>query len=86
MSSDIGECVVRREGDDLYIEAAPPRVWISVPLLHEIVQGKHHPAVSYVDGILTIRAKNQTVVYRIRPSGIPPWQGGDIVVIGEWPD
>lgn len=58
----------------LCIDRADPGVWASVELLVKIAEGCGHPDTSISlgdrrdalrDGLLTIRASNRTVVYRI---------------------
>jgi hypothetical protein len=81
-----GELITRLDGDDLYVVQAPPRVWINKRVLRVVATGQYAPDISLRDDVLTIRAKNRTVVYRIRPSDIPAALGGDLICIGEWPD
>lgn len=81
-----GELITRLDGDDLYVVQAPPRVWINTRVLRVIATGQYAPDIRLRDDVLTIRARNQTVVYRIRPSDIPDELGGDLTCIGEWPD
>lgn len=49
----------------LHIDHADPVVWLAKELLDEIAGPNHHPDVELGDGLLTIRASNRTVVYRI---------------------
>jgi len=61
-----GDCIVRRFGDvHLEVLHADPRTLIAKVLLDEIRAGGAHPAVSLVGDVLTIRASNRTVIYRL---------------------
>lgn len=70
--------------DDLYIQRADPRIKICVRILEEIQQGMEWGAqfeATVRDGIVRIKAVNQTVVYRLGDY-IP----SEHAYYAEWPD
>lgn len=75
---DFGHLLLTQVGDRLHIAQAQPRILISERILWEMAATHDHPDVrlvmpedirhsipEYAGAVLTIRAVNQTVVYRI---------------------
>jgi hypothetical protein len=80
-----GECHLRNGEDGrLWVDRADPRLLISDGLVEQWA-GRHgmfhHPAVTLADRVVTIRAANRTVVYRL-VEHVPEWRAW----IAEWPD
>jgi hypothetical protein len=88
-----GNCIVTRHTDPedihgrattLTVDRADPRILISTELLDEISRGDLEPdgVMTIDDDVVTIRAANRTVVYRLRRDVPTP---SDLVA-AEWPD
>jgi hypothetical protein len=75
-----GDCTLSEINGELHVRHADPQILISTELLWRVAMGECHPAVSmswqvdrvhhkqlldFTACVLTIRAVNQTVVYRI---------------------
>ncbi len=82
----VGECILQRvedldhpSGFRIRVIRADPRILVSRKLLEDI--DRDHPWVMLADDVLTIRAENQTVVYRL--GRCLPSMGA---YEAEWPD
>ena len=91
-AATVGECRVSRwtdpgtMTDHLRIDHADPTAWVSADLLDEIsvlTARNEDRWTSLVDDVLTIRADNRTVVYRIDPTRYDAEQDRYFM---EWPD
>ena len=88
---DVGQCYGKRVFDHetgrytFHVERADPRVWVSRDLLAEIVDAvaESDQWVSLIDDVLTIRATNRTVVYKLDRTQRNPESGA---ILAEWPD
>jgi len=75
-----GTCTLRREGDQLSIVQADPRVLISEELVEDLRRGECEPHVTMADDVVTIHA-DRDVVYRLIEH-VPAWRAW----VAEWPD
>lgn len=95
----VGHFVVERTAaGGLRVLQAEPRVEITGQLIWEIENGNGHPDVSitqnprahhvaqHAGDVLTIRAENQTVVYRIEPQSAVARHFERDVWPAQWPD
>jgi nitric oxide reductase large subunit len=90
MTRDAGDCILTRHcspgRNSLTVERADPRAWIGADILAEIsrLTAADDPRWSSLnDDVLTIRADNRTVVYRV------DWTAYDAsrdTYLAEWPD
>ena len=83
-----GEVILRRDDDRLYVERADPRILVADPIVAALRDGTFygsdppHGHGLFLDGdVLTIRAANRTVIYRI--VGYDPER---FAWVAEWPD
>lgn len=81
-----GECVLQSDCDwpdrhqHVRITRADPRILIDASVLFAIIANRS-PIATYRDGVVTIRAENRTVVYRVGRY-LPRWGCYE----AEWPD
>lgn len=79
-----GVCWIRQDGiGNLYVERADPAITIADRVVDECLAGNHHRAIE-VDpflGLIKIRAKNRTVVYRL-VQHVPEFE----VWVAQWVD
>lgn len=76
-----GDCIIRRDGDGLYVVAADQRIRFAPELIDEIRVGQHHPAVSILGDVITIKATNRTIIYRLtgqQPDGLNYWYTAEL--------
>lgn len=50
---------------ELRIDQADPIILVSAKLLVQLTDPHHHPAATVVGDLLTVQARNRTVIYRI---------------------
>lgn len=90
----VGHLILRRAGDRLWVLQAEPRILITGQLLWELEHGNGHPDVTlspppsphtqHAGSVLTVRAENQTVIYRIGEQAAEHFQAD--LWPAEWPD
>lgn len=68
----VGDCVLGADygdPDDLHgrlrVDRADPIIWVSAEIVERVRVNDHHPDVTVDGDLLTIRASNRTVIYRI---------------------
>jgi len=101
-----GHIVLQCRGDRLWVLQAEPRILLTGELLDRLAGGTRHPDVElampddadefepngYAGAVLTVRAANQTVVYRVaRQHGCPsgpadPELFARDLWLAQWPD